>query len=404
MAESAMAGGFAIREQSAEGQGAAFAGVAAGTNGLSSMFWNPATMALHNDQGYISEWDAAVIAPYSRAKDGGHLPGVPSPPFNDSGNIGSLAFVPSSYWTYGINDRLTIGMSFNSPFGLVSDANDTWAGVAFGDKSEIKTYNANPQLAYRLNDTLSLGVGAQIEYMQADLTSRFPGGLPFNPSQPPPGTLLAEAKADGFAAGFTAGLLFQPSDATSIGLGYRSAIKHKLKGNSVLLTPIGNVPGTSSASIATPAMATFGVRHKTSDDLTLLAGVEWTDWSTLKALDITFTPPGVVSHTLENWKDGWMFSAGAEYAYSDVLLLRGGLAYEISPVTDGFRTPRAPDNDRVWLSAGATYKLSNNLTANLAYSHVFMKDGTVSLTSAPGLSANFQQHIDILSAGLTMDW
>ncbi|MFO1033989.1 MAG: outer membrane protein transport protein, partial [Hyphomicrobiales bacterium] len=66
MTGTAMAGGFAIREQSAEGQGAAFAGVAAGTDGLSSMFWNPATMALHNDQGYISEWDAAVIAPYSR--------------------------------------------------------------------------------------------------------------------------------------------------------------------------------------------------------------------------------------------------------------------------------------------------------------------------------------------------
>ena len=39
----ANAGGFAIREQSAWGQGASFAGVAAGGSS-SAMFWNPATM------------------------------------------------------------------------------------------------------------------------------------------------------------------------------------------------------------------------------------------------------------------------------------------------------------------------------------------------------------------------
>ena len=39
----ANAGGFAVREQSAWGQGASFAGVAAGGSS-SAMFWNPATM------------------------------------------------------------------------------------------------------------------------------------------------------------------------------------------------------------------------------------------------------------------------------------------------------------------------------------------------------------------------
>ncbi|MQA67450.1 MAG: transporter, partial [Alphaproteobacteria bacterium] len=39
----ALAGGFAIREQSVYGQGASFAGIAAG-GALSGMFWNPAVM------------------------------------------------------------------------------------------------------------------------------------------------------------------------------------------------------------------------------------------------------------------------------------------------------------------------------------------------------------------------
>ena len=35
---------------------------------------------------------------------------------------------------------------------------------------------------------------------------------------------------------------------------------------------------------------------------------------------------------------------------------RGGLAYDQTPVRDAFRTPRLPDNDRVWLTAGAQFQ------------------------------------------------
>ena len=43
----ANAGGFALREQSAYGQGSSFAGIAAG-GALSSMYWNPATITQFN--------------------------------------------------------------------------------------------------------------------------------------------------------------------------------------------------------------------------------------------------------------------------------------------------------------------------------------------------------------------
>lgn len=46
-AAAANAGGFALREQSAYGQGSSFAGIAAG-GALSSMFWNPATITQFN--------------------------------------------------------------------------------------------------------------------------------------------------------------------------------------------------------------------------------------------------------------------------------------------------------------------------------------------------------------------
>src|SRR5882757_8595874 len=56
----ANAGGFALREQSAYGQGSSFAGVAAG-GALSTMFWNPATVTQMPGMGF--EFGAAAIVP-----------------------------------------------------------------------------------------------------------------------------------------------------------------------------------------------------------------------------------------------------------------------------------------------------------------------------------------------------
>jgi long-chain fatty acid transport protein len=372
LTSNAMAGGFAIREQSTIGQGLSFAGVAAGGGGLSSLFWNPAVSSEYNEFGFISENNAALILPYAKSDLG-------------SGNIGKMAIVPGGYFSYGLTDQLTIAGSVNAPVGLTTDARDGWAGNARGDKSAVKTYNFNPTMSYKLNDVVSFGVGAQIEFMEVELTSRRPGT----------GAQLLKAKGDDIGLGWTAGVLFQPTDTTDIGIGFRSSVSHTLKGDGVF-TPAG-FDGDIRAKFKSPETVTFGIKQQVSDQLSLLGGVEWANWSRFKQLKIE----GPAAPLVENyaWKDSWYFSLGAEYAYNDALTLRSGVAYEKSPVPDFTRSVRAPDNDRYWLSLGASYKFADNMTANLAYSHVFMKDGDVA-----ALNTTFKQHLDIVSIGLTRDW
>jgi long-chain fatty acid transport protein len=366
----AMAGGFAVREQSTIGQGLSFAGVAAGGGGLSSLFWNPAVAADYNQYGFISESNAALIVPYSKSNNG-------------SGNIGELALVPASYYSYGLTEQLTIAASLNAPFGLGTDGRDGWLGTAQGDTSEVTTYNLNPSASYKLNDMFSVGIGAQVQYMKAHLTRR----------TSPAGVQFSDIEGDDIGFGFTAGILFKPTETTDIGLGFRSAIKHRLKGNLNEGLPI-------RANFTSPEIVTLGLRQQVTDQLDLLAGVEWANWSRFKELRVTTPAGGLVGVTPENWKDSWHFSLGAEYAYSDALTLRSGVAYEISPVTGADRNVTLPDNDRFWLSLGGSYKISDSFTANLAYSHVFVKDGTVNIPA----NTTFKQHIDIVSVGLTSDW
>jgi long-chain fatty acid transport protein len=383
------AAGISIREQSAEGQGASFAGVAAGTDGLSSMFWNPATMSQHVSEGYVSESNFSVISPSANADDGSGAPGSP-----DSGDIAKTGIVGASYSVYSLTDDITIGLATGTPFGLSTNA-DSWVGSPHGDESSALTFNVNPNISYRINDMLSVGVGVQGEYMRVKLTSDTPLGAEF-----------FNADADDIGFGFTAGVLFQPAEGTSVGLGFRSSISHTLKGDATLLTT--GFDGDVSADFDTPELVTLGLRHRLTDEITVMAGIEWANWSRFKSLEIKRDDTGaVLASTAEDWDDSWFYAVGAEYQFSDALKLRAGFAYEDSGVPDATRTPRVPDNDRYWLSAGASFQVTDWITASLAYSYVFVDDGKVNLPATPALpalSATFGQNIQIISAGATLDW
>jgi len=139
----ANAGAFALREQSAEGLGEAFAGVAAGSAGVSSMFWNPATITMN--PGWQSSWNASVIVPRSEIMPTYTVPaGLVG--LGKSGDIGIDAVLPASYSTYQINDQLWVGLYTGAPFGLATKPRDVWAGQLYARTTSIISYEAMPTI------------------------------------------------------------------------------------------------------------------------------------------------------------------------------------------------------------------------------------------------------------------
>jgi long-chain fatty acid transport protein len=143
-----------------------------------------------------------------------------------------------------------------------------------------------------------------------------------------------------------------------------------------------------------------------------LGTVQWSNWSRFKGLTLAI-PVGDLK-TAANWDDGWFFSIGGEYDYSPNLTLRSGIAYEMSPIDDASkRLVQIPDNNRIWLSVGASYAWSEAMTIDLAYSHIFIEDGGVDLytTSTPVMpggvgpfTGNVQASVDLFSVGLRTKW
>jgi long-chain fatty acid transport protein len=399
-ATQADAGGFAVREQSAYGQGTSYAGIAAG-GALSSMFWNPATMT--QTPGFAVEGDFAGIMPVASQTP---LPGSTLFALGGVSNSAERALVPSFYASYQINPDFWIGMSFNAPYGLSVGFPDIWAGRNYAENTSLRTYTATPMLAWRINEMISVGLGVQIQYGEADLNR----GLVL-----PPATLLTtNLSGNGWAWGVTAGVTVKPTAGTTIGLGWRSQMDQKIDGtfNVPAVIP-GSTPGDVSTKLKLPDIVSFGVRQVITPQWTLLGTVEWSNWSRIgtSAINAGGGPAlvaGVPVTIPFEYKDGWLFSLGAEYQWSPTIAVRGGIGYEISPITDSVRIPLLPDNDRLWLSAGLTAAITNTLKLDVAYSHLFVRDANVNVGPGnpsfnPLLGTYFgtvDSHIDIVTVAL----
>ena len=404
----ANAGAFAIREQSVYGQGTSFAGVAAGGS-LSSMFWNPATMTQF--KGIVNENGFSAILPKvsQTPLPGSTLAGFPFF-FGGVSNSGDNALVPNGYTSYQISPNLWLGLGINAPFGLAVSFQDPWAGRNFGGDTTIKSYNLNPNIAYRINDWISIGVGVQLQYA----TARYAFGL--SPGFPTP---LSSGVLDGKGWGFgaTAGVTFTPWANTTIGLGWRSAINQDLQGT--LLLPAGLASASTKFTVNLPDIVSLGIRHQFDPRWTVMGTVEWSNWSRIGTVNVNQVNggPALIGTTPLSiplqYDDGWFFSAGAEYRWTERLTVRGGIGYEISPISDRVRTTRLPDNDKFWASIGASWKVAPFAHFDLAYTHLWVKDTNVTITGPSG-NPNFNPvtginyigtvdaQVDILSLALVV--
>jgi len=85
----------------------------------------------------------------------------------------------------------------------------------------VSSLNVSPIFAIRISDMLSFAVGVQFQYRDVDIqTALAPTTLPSR----------QRMEGDDIGMGFVAGAVFTPTDGTTVGIGYRSLIKHSLDG------------------------------------------------------------------------------------------------------------------------------------------------------------------------------
>jgi len=396
MVGSAAASGFINSSQSSVFNGMAYAGAAApGSTSAATMFMNPATMTSFKRITFDTNYTFGVpttkiTGAYTGASPlNGLLNARPL-----SGDVGLDYFVPATYFIYPFNDRVFFGVSLNTTYGNSTKADPLSRTSFLASTTKLRITTLTPSIAYKVNDMWSFGVGLQIQYASARQV------VPL----PPAGAAGAGiTQADGWGVGVTAGLTFTPTKTTQIGLGWRSLIDQSIEGTTVLGA------GSSSNSKGTlnlPNRVNLSLRQTLHPKVDLLASVEWQNWGRLGHAALKNPAPGFPAVLPFGYSDGWFFSLGSEYRYNDKLTLRAGIGYEISAVTDSVRRASLPDNDRLWLSTGFTYEVSDRFSVNASYSYLHIKKAPITQALAAGSTFVGESKADahLISFGLTSRW
>lgn len=403
----AQAAGFALIEQSASGLGNAFAGAAASAEDASTIFFNPAGMIYIQGNQVVGALH--LINPNAYFNDDDSTGGTLRTKGGEGGDLGDLAFVPNFYYVHDVSEGFKAGVGINAPFGLKTEYDDDWMGRFHAVKSELKTVNINPSIAFKPTDNLSLGFGVSAMWAQAELTRAV--------NYVTRGEGSVKIKGDDWGFGFNAGAILQVTDATRVGLAYRSKVNQHLDGDVKFQRPDTGIPavnaalaaatpnGDVTADLTLPETLSLSVFSQVNDAWDVMADVTWTHWSRFQELKVMRDSGAVLTNVEENWHNTMRYSIGANYKYSDSLKLRVGVAYDEEAIPTDTRTARIPGNDRTWVALGAAWQVNPNTKLDIGYAHLFIRDAKIddnqTSTFNGRLKGEYDGSVDILSAQVT---
>lgn len=370
LAGQALAGGFYVGDQSVKGLGRAYAGEAADT-GADDLWWNPAAIAgltrseivfgLQGESvsGTQSNTGSTITRPFQATTPVGGVSTAKNPTLS--------AVVPNFASAYRINDQWAVGLALTSPY---SDTTK-YASNSFARydalTTKLLTIDVQPTLAWKPNRWLGLGVGFDAEYVKSTLSNALPNLSPLLPDG------SQELQGNGWDYGFVVGGEAHPTSTLSLGVSYRSEIKHTLTGQVTVAGLYGPLAAANSslsgkARFTTPDIATAAARWTFAPKLTLDAQVQRFGWSAFNA--ITITDIATTAATPENYRDTTNLSVGLEYALDAMWTVRTGMGYDETPTTNAVRSARVPDGNRWLYSLGLSAKPKSWLIVDAAVGYL----------------------------------
>ena len=376
--EQPLGAGFALYDWSARGNalGGAMVGRA---DDPSAIAFNPA--------GITQIPGSSMMAGLAFIMPGGTLTNMDT---GDSVGLIDHTFIPPHfYYTRQMSDKVWFGVGLMTRFGLGTDLPEDWFGRFNSYYTDIQSLSLNPNLAWKVNEQLSLSVGVEALWFEYGARRKIP------PSQQIPMETDFRLLGDDIGYGWNLGLHYKFDERTRVGFHYRSQVDLTISGNVDFL-------GSRDAwgDLTLPEMFMFGISRQVTPKLNVEVGAIYTGWSSYDRLEINVE--GLPTDPVEkNWKNVWRYQLGFEYKYSPEWTWRFGYTYDQSPIPDDTIDYQLPMSDRQLFSLGFGYT-KNDRTWDFAYTYLMADDRTIAARPGDGLpndtrTSNMDAHIIVIS-------
>ena len=348
--------------------------------------------------------------------------------------------IPATFAVNSLPHGIKIGLTVTTPNGGRIKYPDDFSGIYEGSEALLTEIQVSVPIAIPITDKLSIGAAPILDWFQ-NYVSITQNQTSLNSATPNGNGALGRFRGSSYAPGFDAGVMYQFSPDTRLGLNYHSKIVHDIKGTETVdigeLRTIGNVvdnlgsllglggvvalpPAASSATDkwVFPQSVSFGLFQRLTRQIDVMASAQWTDWQQAGDLDIvdpstsSFTGGGI--YTPFHYRNAWTVGAGADYLPIPRLRLMGGAGYDETPVTTPYRNDLLPDNNRIMVSGGFSYQVRMNLKLEAAYAHYFIADPSIdqtrqslgptglSATQAGTLTGEYSLSANVFSTGVVL--
>ncbi|OOF64898.1 outer membrane protein transport protein [Rodentibacter sp. Ppn85] len=373
----ANAAAFQLAEISTSGLGRAYAGEAAIADNASVVATNPALMTLFKRPEisfggvYV---DAKVDLTGQFTSDNPRINAALASRNANQNNVVPSAFVPNAYFVYPINEKFSVGGGMNVPFGFKTEFDSDYSAGVFGGKTDLTTINLNLSGAYRISQGLSFGLGINALYTKAKLERTAGVGADLVNAQYGQKVLdrsdvVTRLQDNEWGFGWNAGLVYEFNDRNRLGVAYHSPITVSYKDNTAFNRKL-NRTGTAELDLDLPGYWEISGYHKVTDKFAFHYSYKYTDWKRFKELKANYNSDGAEAlRKPEYFRGNSRIALGISYEATDKLTLRSGIAYD-ETAADSYHSASIPDTDRTWYSLGATYKVTPDLSIDVAYAHL----------------------------------
>lgn len=352
----AFGAGFLIYEQGSKAMGMAGAFTAQANDG-SAMFYNVGGLA------FLKEKKLEVGVTFVDVADSTFegLAPFPGPGATGEQDPG-LFYPPHLYYVRPLDERLTFGFAVNAPFGLSTEWGnpETWPGRYISAKAELRAFDLNPSIGWKVSDKLGVGFGLVGRVSDVTLLRFVPQLNPFNQ------TVVDVARVDldsDFDTGFgwNVGVLHQVGKYLSWGFSYRSKITVDYGGDGVFTQITTGNPQLDAlvaaaipfgqklpieTSIEFPDIASVGVALGLTRRVLVEVDVDRVGWSSFDVVELRFPSAPQFTTVLPNdWDDSYNYRLGVQVGEGPSYW-RFGYIYDETPQPGPSVGPLLPDANR----------------------------------------------------------
>ncbi|PJD92775.1 MAG: hypothetical protein CK424_04125 [Legionella sp.] len=287
-------------------------------------------------------------------------------------------FLPYILVDYRVSDKWVFGVNIvPSAYGHLEWPIDSIVAQD-ATVTDVLYYRYGLQSSYQITDTLSLGIGANLQANEHYELDFVVSGL---------GNELNNVSGFNFIA--DVGLHYKITSRHSLSIAYYSPVNNKKGHGRSVLHP--NINNNFTLNINEASVAFIGLEHCWTPRWSLEEKVYWSGWSIQKNIYFNNTTRGsFVIPT--NYKDTLSFLFTTKYSITDKTVLIGGLLYETNPVpieTNAIGYPLAAFGA---ITSGFSIVLQNELSMQFIYSYgKFLPNSPINNSGSIGtITANVQ--------------